>query len=84
MLEEAPGLQFVSHEKAELLGAPIGGIQATDKIIQGKIDRLRLMGERLGSGSRCSASSPALICNSQSYVCPPLIPLLYLASAHLL
>ena len=48
MLEEAPGLQFVSHEKAELLGAPIGGNQATDKIIQGKIDRLRIMGERLG------------------------------------
>lgn len=47
MLEEAPGLQYASPEKAELLGAPISGNQSTDDIIQGKVGRLRHMGERL-------------------------------------
>ena len=47
MLEKAPGLQLVSRVNAELLGTPIGGIQSTDNIIQGKAVSLRLMGERL-------------------------------------
>jgi len=42
------GLKFrTSRVNAELLGTPIGGIQSTDNIIQGKAARLRLMGERL-------------------------------------
>ena len=47
ILEEALGLQLVSCANAELLGAPIGGAQSTDNIIQGKAARLRFMGKRL-------------------------------------
>ena len=41
MLEEAPGLQHMRVEKAELLGAPI------DSSIQEKVDMLRCMVDRL-------------------------------------
>ena len=47
MMEEAPGLQLVSFEEVELLGAPVGSNQSIDNIIHAKIDILRRMGKRL-------------------------------------
>ena len=83
MLEEAPGLQLVSHVNAELLGTPIGGIQSTDNIIQGKVASLRLMGERL-----CLLQTQdALLLLRHSFAIPKvhlsLVPLLCLTAAQL-
>ena len=83
MLEEAPGLQLVSRVNAELLGTPIGGIQSTDNIIQGKVASLRLMGERL-----CLLQTQdALLLLRHSFAIPKvhlsLVPLLCLTAAQL-
>ena len=85
ILEEAPGVQLVSFANAELLGAPIGGAQSTDNIIQGMAARLRLMGERL-----CLLQTQdALLLLQHSFAIPKVvhsqfIPLFCLASAQLL
>ena len=83
MLEEAPGLQLMSRVNAELLGTPIGGIQSTDNIIQGKVASLRLMGERL-----CLLQTQdALLLLRHSFAIPKvhlsLVPLLCLTAAQL-
>ena len=47
MLVEAPGLQVVSCDGADLLGSPIRSVEGIGIAIQRKSDQLRLMGDTL-------------------------------------
>ena len=47
MLSAVPGLRVINRGQATLLGSPIGSIDSVDDFIHHKVEKLKLMGERL-------------------------------------
>ena len=70
MMEEAPGLQTVKLEEAEILGAPLG--KSVDDNIQRKVEKLRLMGDRL----HLLQSQDALLLLRHSFAIPKVMHIL--------
>ena len=69
-MEEAPGLQTVTLEEAEILGAPLG--KSADDNIQRKVEKLRLMGDRL----QLLQSQDALLLLRHSFAIPKVMHIL--------
>ena len=47
VLSAVPGLRVINRGQATLLGSPIGSIDSVDDFIHHKVEKLKLMGERL-------------------------------------
>ena len=47
VLSAVPGLRVINRSQATLLGSPIGSIDSVDDFIHHRVEKLKLMGERL-------------------------------------
>ena len=79
MLSAASELKVVSRNQATLLGTPLGDTELIDITISMKVDKLKLMGERLS----CLSSQDALLLLHHSFAIPNLLYLLRTAPCFL-
>ena len=79
MAREVPGLQELDPDSAELLGSPIGGMEAINTTIKAMIGKLQLLGDRL-----CLLRShDALLLLRHSFAIPKMLYVLHTAPCFL-